>query len=562
MKRHILKPQIGILAAQPLTASQTEQCAKSRRFTKLRAALLVVAVIAMAMSAWAQTGTVYMVTQDNICSTNPACDTNTLVSFDLSNLSSGIYNITKIGLTTIQGGGGVTAEIRGLAFDNYTSTLYGITAQGVLVTVDETTGLSTPVFTLPYWPPGSIQNEWSGIASDGQNNLYVVNAFGNNELVDIDITKPNAPTSTLIGSTVYTYSGQKIPQQILGLAYSASGVLYGTDRTIDNVVIINAQTASVSIPYPHTAGTNNLQEIGFDPSGNLYAVYDHVATSNDAGFASYNFTTGNATALGQLPFEIDFDGHWGNSTYGAGGWAFLSACIAPPSNMIAWYPLDPSSTANNPPEPDLVNNNTAASTGFPASIVGEVSGALSFNGTSNYLQAPDQPWLDIGGKQDLSFDAWVKLSATTPGVVSMVDKRQGAPQRGYQFFLYNGRPGVQLADGLGTMGYDNYVATAPVPTDSKWHLVAMTVQRSSSSCGTSCGTFYLDGSSAGTFDPSIHSGALSSPGIPLMIGAQDASVGLSEFFAGGLDEVELFNRVLNPTEVMALYKAGTAGKCK
>jgi len=62
--------------------------------------------------------------------------------------------------------------------------MYGITAQGVLVTVDLGTVATTPRLTLPYYPQGSIQSEWSGLAFDGTQNLYAVNAFGDHELVD------------------------------------------------------------------------------------------------------------------------------------------------------------------------------------------------------------------------------------------------------------------------------------------------------------------------------------------------------------------------------------------
>jgi hypothetical protein len=46
------------------------------------------------------------------------------------------------------------------------------------------------------------------------------------------------------------------------------------------------------------------------------------------------------------------------------------------------------------------------------------------------------------------------------------------------------------------------------------------------------------------------------------MGAQGAGNGGGEFFAGGLDEVEIFNRALSSSEVHALYQAGSAGKCK
>ncbi len=116
--------------------------------------------------------------------------------------------------------------------------------------------------------------------------------------------------------------GVQIPQQILGLAWSG-GVLYGSDRSIDNIVTIDPSNASVNLPYPNTSGVSNLQEIAFGPSGNLYAVFDHVATSDNAGLLTYDFTTGTAAVLGELPFQIDFNGcqGCGNGTYGAGGFA-------------------------------------------------------------------------------------------------------------------------------------------------------------------------------------------------------------------------------------------------
>jgi hypothetical protein len=177
---------------------------------------------------------------------------------------------------------------------------------------------------------------------------------------------------------------------------------------------------------------------------------------------------------------------------------------------------------------------------------------LSFNGTNDYLEAPDQTYLNIGANQDLSIDVWVKISSQNNGVVSLVDKRQDTPIQGYQFFLYNDLLGLQVGN---NDNYTNYVSTKAVPADNKWHLVAVTADRHSSSCGSTCGTWYLDGKAVGTFDPSSYDNlTLDSPGIPLRIGAQDASLGSGEFFKGGLDELEIFNRALNATEVQALYQ--------
>ncbi|MGA7459311.1 MAG: LamG-like jellyroll fold domain-containing protein [Candidatus Korobacteraceae bacterium] len=551
MKTQISKHATSAVAVQPEPMLQKKDRMKRQSSAILRLATVAAMVIIVALSAGAQT--VYMMRQDNICETSPACDTNTLMSFSFPAVG-GQFTATPVGVPESD------AEIRGLAFDNYNDTLYGITAQGIFGSVNVNTGAFTPLLTLPYWPQGSIQNEWSGLAPDGQNNFYAVNAYGNNELILINVSNPTMPTQTLVGHTTFNSGGQQYPQQILGVAYSASGVLYGSDRGIDNVVILSTQDGSVSFPYNYTGGVNNFQEIGFDPSGNLYVVFDHGAPNNGAGFAKFDFTSGTATEVGGLNFQIDFNGCCGNGTYGAGGFAFVSACLAPPSNMIAWYPLDVASTATNTSQPDLVNNNTATAYGKPLSIAGEVSGALSFNGSTSYLEAPDQTYLNIPAKQDLSFDVWVKISSLNQGVVSLVDKRESSPIQGYQFFLYKDLLGLQLGN---NDNYTNYVSTTAVPADNKWHLVAVTADRSSSSCGTACGTWYLDGKAVGTFDPSSYDNlSLSSTGVPLLIGSQESGLGGGEFFKGGLDELEMFNRALNASEVQALFNAGPAGKCK
>jgi hypothetical protein len=283
------------------------------------AALALLLGAGLPSGAWANP-VLYIVTQNNINGANPTSDTNTLVSIDLgAPLIGGEFTATTIGLTTLVGGGGQTAEIRGLAYDNLNGSMYGITAQGVLVTVNLSTGAATPILTLPYYTQASGENEWSGLAFDGTENLYAVNAYGAQELVKIYLGS-GPPTPTLVGSV--TYAGTSF--QILGLYYSA-GVLYGSDRTNDQIVTISTTNAALTFTYGSaTAGVNNLQEISFGPTGTPYAVFDHVSTSNNAGLATYDFSTFMATQIGELPFQIDFNGcgGCGNGTYGAGGLAF------------------------------------------------------------------------------------------------------------------------------------------------------------------------------------------------------------------------------------------------
>jgi hypothetical protein len=236
-------------------------------------------------------------------------------------------------------------------------------------------------------------------------------------------------------------------------------------------------------------------------------------------------------------------------TFSSGVLAF-PACLAPPANMVAWYSFDKSGASQQ----DLTSyKNTATAYGNFTTVTGEVSNALHFDGASAYVQAVGQPQLNMG-TGNFSIDAWVKIanSADYSGVVVLLDKRDSSA--GYHMYIYNGTPGLQLMD---PSGYANYGTKAVIPADNQWHLLAVTVVRNSHTGGT----WYLDGAPVGNFDPTAHLGSLNSTA-PLDIGVRSANQGGYGYFKGGIDELELFNRALNSSEVLALYNAASAGKCK
>jgi hypothetical protein len=226
-------------------------------------------------------------------------------------------------------------------------------------------------------------------------------------------------------------------------------------------------------------------------------------------------------------------------------------CTAPPSKMVAWYGFDQAGNTQK----DLSTTNNTATAYNTVSVIGEVAGALQFNGTNSYVEALSASALNLG-RNDFSIDAWVRIASPDDdaGVVVVMDKRDGA--QGYHFYLYNGRVGVQLAD---SNGYDNYVspASAAVPADNQWHLIGVTVVRNSPTGGT----WYVDGLPVGNFDPTAHQSSLDST-TPLDIGVRSEAMGGSGYFKGGIDELEIFNRALSLTEMKTLKQAGHAGKCK
>ncbi|MBI1939423.1 MAG: T9SS type A sorting domain-containing protein [Ignavibacteriales bacterium] len=224
-----------------------------------------------------------------------------------------------------------------------------------------------------------------------------------------------------------------------------------------------------------------------------------------------------------------------------------TGCVEPPSGMVAWWSFDYSS--KDSPQDFAGYNNFGTKMNAPTAVAGKVLGALQFDGVDDYVEVADHSELNFG-TGDFSFDAWIKTTASS-GISPIVDKRDPVTGKGYSFFLHNGNLGLQLADAsLET----NYIP-AVLAADGNWHHIAITVSRTNKN-GI---IFYLDGVPTPYGDPTLHSGSLNNTN-PLRIGREFGF--FASQFKGILDEIELFNRVLTQAEIVSIYNAGSAGKCK
>jgi hypothetical protein len=295
-------------------------------------------------------------------------------------------------------------------------------------------------------------------------------------------------------------------------------------------------------------GENSAGGADFDEDGGVWATGDALQFGTPQviyGVQGLPCTGGDVTQS----ILVDLNGNltWQDKTLiGDVEVTCFGNCLPPPRRMVAWFPFDETSGAT---ALDIAwgNNGTYAGT---ASILGEVQQARKFNGTSDYVKVPNAPQLNFG-QGNFSFDAWVR-STSTSGVVVMLDKRAN-PSQGYSFYLFNGRPGIQLGDGAGFINYAPLLSIA----DGLWHHLAITVNRSV----TTGIQFYVDGTFVQAFDPTPYPGSVSNTN-PLWVGVREPTQGGGGYFPGDLDEIELFNAELPPTTVWQLYAAGRAGKCK
>ena len=232
------------------------------------------------------------------------------------------------------------------------------------------------------------------------------------------------------------------------------------------------------------------------------------------------------------------------------------SCTPAPANMISWWTGDNSSL-------DAVDGNNGTFTGT-YSLTGKVSRAFSFNGTGSRVLVPNSASLNFGSNANFSIECWIKAlppaSAPVPQTANIPIIEKGTVYSGgagYSLFLNQGRLAFRYASAPLFPTNTSFVAGGPDLRDGRFHHVAVTVNRSS----TSGGVLFVDGNPVLTFNATIRKGDLSTS-LPLFIGGPIASPGIESYFNGQIDEVTMYSRALSAAEIQAIAGAGSAGKCK
>ncbi len=177
------------------------------------------------------------------------------------------------------------------------------------------------------------------------------------------------------------------------------------------------------------------------------------------------------------------------------------------------------------------NGNTGTLVNSPTWTTGKLGQALSFNGTSQYVNSGNAAGLQIANGTVV---AWVKTTDT--GVYKGIAVKQSA----YGLFDNSGTFGIY---DWGTAAFRNSGVNI---ADGAWHFVAATFQS-----GVANGTvLYVDGVARATTQMTIIS-----QGQSLYIGYGNAA---GQYLNGTIDDVRIYNRALSAAEVQALYQTGLA----
>jgi glucose/arabinose dehydrogenase/chitodextrinase len=189
------------------------------------------------------------------------------------------------------------------------------------------------------------------------------------------------------------------------------------------------------------------------------------------------------------------------------------------------------------------NNNTATLLNGLAHALGKYGNGLSFDGTNDYLSAPNSTSLNVAGNA-LTISMWVNPAGTAGDQVVLGkhwNPTMTSPyyQYGLEFQANARTPVFQIGTASGTQ----QASMGSALPAGQWSHLAIVFN------GTSV-QFYVNGTLVTTQPLSA---TITARGNPLQLGA-DASPG--QFYKGLLDNVRIYNRTLNTSEVQTDMNTG------
>lgn len=225
-------------------------------------------------------------------------------------------------------------------------------------------------------------------------------------------------------------------------------------------------------------------------------------------------------------------------------------CVAPPSGLVSWWAAEGNANDETGANHGVLQNGVAF-TG------GEVGTGFSFDGLDDYVSVAAASSLNVGAGGGFTIEGWINPgNLLLPQVIA--EWNNGAGGIGVHFMHSIGAlggSGSLFANVVDSSGGSHYFATsANVLVAGVMQHVALTYDRNSGEAKIFLNGVASAGVNVGTITPETT--------FPLNLGSRISGDGSGSFFQGAMDELCLYNRALSDSEILALFNAGTAGKCK
>jgi hypothetical protein len=201
---------------------------------------------------------------------------------------------------------------------------------------------------------------------------------------------------------------------------------------------------------------------------------------------------------------------------------------AVPTGLVASYNFNAGTGTTLADTSGTANNGTI--TGATWSVAGKSGGALSFNGTSNYVQVPDSASLRLTA--GMTLEAWVNPSALGTDWRTVLFKTQTG---GMVYSLYANQSSTRPVGQVNIGGERNAIGAAALPLNA-WSHLAATFDGSSLK-------LYVNGSLVTT--TAIAGSIPTSTGV-LRLGGNAI---WGEWYAGLIDDVRIYNKPLTQAQI-------------
>ncbi len=305
--------------------------------------------------------------------------------------------------------------------------------------------------------------------------------------------------------------------------------------------IISGQPASQTVPAGSTA-TFGVTAGGTQPLGYQWLVNSNPIsplTNPTAATAVLLLTNVQMNQSGGSYSVIVTNAQGAATSSNALLTVITTTCDPAPLGLVSWW-------AGEGDAVDTYGSNNGTLQGGASFSSGESGQAFNFDGSSGTVSVPDSTSLEITNQ--ITIETWIN-PRTLSGDQALVTKASaGTGNNGYQFGLTSGNQLVGQFNSPG-LGWPSSFIIAPIPiTTGVWSHVAWTYDQSVM-------RLYYNGQLVSSQNTGPHPIATSSSA--LRISGADNHV----FFNGLMDEVSLYNRALSSNEILAIYNAGSDGKC-
>jgi len=389
---------------------------------------------------------------------------------------------------------------------------------------------------------GSIQQN-SGpntLSNNLTTNPLFVNATANN--FHLQSTSPAINTGANLSPTVVNdFDGITRPQ---GSAYDIGAYEYVSGATIPNAPSSLSASAISSSQINLTWQDNSTNETSFklERATSAAGPFSQIATP---GSNTTSYSDSGLAPSTTYYYRVRASNSAGDSSYSNTANATTQASTG--SGPVAWYKLDETSgitaadSSGNTNAGNLVNG--------PVWTTGKINGALSFNGTNQYMTTPSSASLNTIASQ-MSVALWIYKKAATPlnAYGTMIGRRFGTGNGDLWSLGYSNNATNDYTFGIkgGTTDFATPIGISSAGDLNTWvHLV-----------GVYNGTTIILYKNGVQVLSAPASGAMLSETSPLVIGAGDNGTnGISEFVNANLDDTSIYNRALSAAEVLALYNA-------